>query len=126
MAQVLPLVLLALGQQCVDFGKLELDLFLGVGSQREDPLVRVAANGSVRNPDLLVRPHSAFIYMPGTERAMKKEDCLSCRVVGTAACLGSSAYIAFHTQGKRGLHKTIGVVASAGLVVMGVVRAFVS
>ena len=67
-----------------------------------------------------------FISMPGTERAMKREDCLSCRVVGTAACLGSSAYIAFHTQGKRGLHKTIGVVASAGLVVMGVIRAFVS
>ena len=67
-----------------------------------------------------------YIYMPGTERAMKREDCLSCRVVGTAACLGSSAYIAFHTQGKRGLHKTIGVVASAGLVVMGVIRAFVS
>jgi len=51
------------------------------------------------------------------------QDCLSCRIVGTAACLASSAYIATQTRGTKGMHRGIGVVASGGLVVMAAIRA---
>jgi hypothetical protein len=50
-------------------------------------------------------------------------DCLSCRVIGTVACWGSGAWIAFHAQGARGFHRGIGVAASSGLFVLGVARA---
>lgn len=60
------------------------------------------------------------------EASVEGGDCLSCRVIGTAACFGSSAYIAFHTQGKRGLHRGIGLAATTGLIAMGVVRAFMT
>jgi len=62
----------------------------------------------------------------GSGRRAAAKDCLSCRVIGTGACLGSSAYIAFHTQGARGFHKGIGIFASVGLVAMGAIRAFMA
>jgi len=60
------------------------------------------------------------------ESARQRErdlDCLSCRVIGTAACWGSGAWVAFHAQGARGFHRQLGVCAAAGLFVMGVARA---
>ncbi len=58
------------------------------------------------------------------QRQREKDlDCLSCRVIGTAACWGSGAWVAFHAQGARGFHRQLGVCAAAGLFVMGVVRA---
>ena len=60
------------------------------------------------------------------EAAQTDLDCLSCRVIGTAACWGSGAWIAFHVQGAKGLHRGVGVAASSGSFVLGVVRAFMS
>ena len=56
------------------------------------------------------------------------QDCLGCRVTGTAVCLGASAYLTAHHYARPSpspTHRVLTLAVAGGFAAMAIVRAFI-
>ena len=56
-------------------------------------------------------------------QAAERTTCLSCRVIGTAVCLGAGACVLTHARGLRGVERFVGHVFSGGFFTLAIARA---